>query len=205
MNILLRDARAGDETQVVRLFRDSYGTLRKSLGGAHPDEAVDRVLSLPDEELFEIYLSHGKMIIAEVDGELAGFSSFTSGRFDRLLQSSYFNLIYVKASFQGGKGGVSVGRLLNESRLRTVKEMGFRKVYGYASPESVGFESKFGARYYPAHDRYFPFDGTTYKYYEVELRPSALNRIPVEALLFGLFVHWSSFRHGLSKRLMRVK
>jgi hypothetical protein len=203
MEIRLRDSRPEDSKQIVQIFKDSYNTLRKSMGGKHPDEAVDRIISLPDDTLFSIYLSGGKMVVAEVEGsgELAGFSSFTCAGLDKLLKTSYLNLIYVGEKFQGGKAGVSVGRMLNERRISILSEKGFRKVYGYASPESVSFESKYGAKFFPRFDRFFPFDQATYRYYEIELRPSMLNPLPIEPVIFDLMVHWVSIRHFLNKRL----
>lgn len=181
MEIVIREYQPHDAAQLVGIFRDSYGTLRRSRGGQHPDHEVDKLIIRPDSEILAMLERGSEVLVAEVrgTGELAGTAAFTTNLLSRILNSTYSRNHYVKEAFQKGRAGVSVGSLLRRATIERARARGFRKMYGFSSPEAEGFHRKFGFRFVPGHDyNYLP--GVEARYYELELNRSALNRLPLE-------------------------
>lgn len=179
--IIIRKAESGDLPHLPAIFRDANETLRRSRGGLTPDGDIDRLNSIDDASLKRMFLRDSIIFVAAVRGtnELAGMGALTDNLLSRMLGSTYSRNHYVRASFQGGKAGVSVGRLLREATIAEAKRLGYRKMYGFSTPDSAGFHLKFGAVFHPAHDACFA--GTaTLRYYEIEIRKSALNWVRIE-------------------------
>ena len=103
-----------------------------------------------------------------------------------MLRSARSKSHYVRLGLQRGKGGVGLGTLLRDVTLGRARELGYRKVWGYAQPESKGWHGKFGARFYPRHDTYNPEHSMMVHYYEIELRKSIWNCVRIEPCLFRL-------------------
>jgi len=187
MNIIIRDYKAGDSSQIVEVFRDSMNTLRKSKGGTHPDDAVDKAVNEPDDELQKMLEWGSAIIVAEVQetGEIAGMGAITTKWYNRLLRSTMSRAHFVKEKFQRGRAGVSVGKMLRIASIQKAKGLGFRKIFGYSTPEAVGFHKKFGAVFYPEHNGFYLDKRVVTQYYEIELRKSALNRMRPEAYISG--------------------
>lgn len=185
MGIILREFVQSDLAQVACAIRDSHNTLRKSRGGTHPDGALDRFLSVSDAKLAGYVLRDAKVIVAfdEGSGKVAGVCAFTSRISDRLLGSTYLKGLYVREGYQRGKSGAKVGSMLRDERLRLVGRQGFRKVYAFAVPESIGFHKKSGAVFYPQHDIYYLENAVCLAYYEIILKKSVLNGIRIEPYL----------------------
>jgi L-amino acid N-acyltransferase YncA len=201
MEIIIRKAEKEDMPQLPSIFRDANETLRKSRGGLTPDEDVDHLNSMDDESLKRMFRRSSIIFVAEVreTGMLAGMGALTDNTLSRMLGSTYSRNHYVRASFQGGKAGVSVGRLLREATISEARRLGFRKMYGFSTPDSAGFHSKFGAVFYPRHDARFAGKANL-RYYEIELRKSILNGVRIEP-----YVHLLGRLYGqaLSLILMR--
>jgi hypothetical protein len=79
--------------------------------------------------------------------------------------------------------------------------MGFRKVYLYATPESVGFYRRFGARFFPSHDHSIAHGSPPGRYCEIALRESFLNEIRVEPYFFKVMYYVSLLRESVGRRL----
>jgi len=188
MEVILRDYRREDKPQVVAVFRDSSESLRQSRGGMHSDEAIDRLLKMKDAELMLLLAAGTKLIVAEVKetGEIIGTGGLSSGPVDRIVGSVYSTTHYVKSNFQRGKAGVGVGSLLRTETLARAAKIGCRKMYGFSNPEAVGFHTKFGARFFPLHDREYLKPPIRLKYYEIVLRPSWWNILRIEPFVFTL-------------------
>jgi L-amino acid N-acyltransferase YncA len=185
VEIEIREYRGGDAGQVIDVFRDSFNTLRKSRGGNHPDETVDRVVGQPDNATLKMLISGRKLLVARVKGtgEIAGIGAISDTRADRILGSRYSRTHYVREKFQRGRAGVSVGKLLRLATIEEARKLGARKMYGYATIESIGFHKKFGAKFVSMFNSSY-LDGVRSYYYEIELRPSFWNRIPFEPFVF---------------------
>lgn len=193
VEIRIRRYEGRDAPQAVAVFRDANNSIRKSRGGAHPDSEVDALLSKSDAELLSI-ITHGSVIfVAEVagTGEIAGMGAITNNLVARMLGSTYSKNHYVKEAFQHGKAGVSLGRPLRDATLAEAKRLGFRKMYGFSTPESVGFHKKFGAVFHPRYNTRM-FGTVIVEYYEIELRKSVLNGIRMEpyAVMLGRAYGW---------------
>lgn len=111
---------------------------------------------------------------------------------------------YVKEKFQRGRAGVSVGKLLAKARIKWASEMGFRKMYGYSTPESTGFHEKFGARFFSSHDSIYAGDVRVH-YYEIELRPSRLNGLRFEPYVSELIKFYYNASLFLRHKLKLLK
>lgn len=181
MNILIRDHRPEDAKQIADVYRDSYGGLRVSKGGQHPDSMVDKEISKSDEELFSYLKSDSSLVVAEVQetNEIVGFGALKFNFLNSLIKSAYSKSHYVKKTYQGGKKGVSVGRLLRQATIDKAKKLGFRKIYGYTL-EAVAFHKKFGAVFYPAYNSPPNDYGISLNYYEIILQKSFWNKFHVE-------------------------
>lgn len=193
VEIAIRKYEDRDAQGVLAVFRDANDTLRKSRGGAHPDCDVDALLSKSDDELLGI-IRHGSVIfVAEVKGtgEIAGMGAITNNLVARTLGSTYSKNHYVKEAYQHGKAGVSLGRPLRDATLAEARRLGFRKMYGYSTPEAAGFHRKFGAVFHPRYNTVM-FGSVVLQYYEIELRKSALNGIHMEpyAVMLGRMYGW---------------
>jgi L-amino acid N-acyltransferase YncA len=186
MGLIVRDFSPQDLPAVIETYRDANNTLRESRGGIHPDHTIDRIVNLPDEKLAPMLTRGAVVLVAEHGGEIAGFTAFSNSFTDRLLRTTYGKSLYVKEKFQRGKAGVSVGKELMLARKRKLQSLGFRKYYSYSVPESVGFQKKFGAKFYPFHDTYSLNKSVRMRYFDVEIKPSALNRLRVEPFIFEL-------------------
>ncbi|MEW6035037.1 MAG: hypothetical protein AB1529_00350 [Candidatus Micrarchaeota archaeon] len=204
MEIVLREYRPEDAPEIVDVFRDACNALRKSRGGAHPDEDIDRFTGKSDAELLEILERGARITVAEVKGtgRLAGIGAITVDRVARLIGSTYSKDHYVREEFQRGKAGVSVGRMLREATLKAARDMGFRKLYGYSTPEATGFHAKFGAIFHPGHDSTY-MGGVRILYYETELRKSRLNAIRIEPYVFKIGRFISQLKLVAEARLAR--
>jgi hypothetical protein len=185
VEIFLREYRPEDAPEVVGVFRDAHNALRKSRGGMHPDETIDRFMAKDDRELLDMLMRGARIIVAEAKGtgRLAGMGAITTDPLSRLLGSTYSKDHYVREEFQRGKAGVSVGRVVREATLKLAREMGFRKLYGYSTPEAAGFHRKFGAIFHPGCDSTY-MGGVRILYYETELRKSRLNAVRIEPYVF---------------------
>jgi len=184
----IRPYQDGDAEGVVEVYRDAYDVLRASRGGHHADSIVDRIQAMSDEALLERLLHGYYLVVAESedDGALLGIGAVSDRRIDRLLRSARSKSHYVRLGLQRGKGGVGLGTLLREATLGQARKLGYRKVWGYAQPESKGWHGKFGARFYRRHDTYNPEHSMRVYYYEIELRKSLWNSIRIEPCLFRL-------------------
>jgi hypothetical protein len=181
MEVRIRDYSPGDADSIIRVWKDSSRALRKSRGGLHPDSDMDRLLASGDKK--KSALGAFSIHVAEAEGKVVGFRAFSDRLLDRFLGSSYGGGVYVAESFQRGKKGVNVGTLLTIEGLEKQRTMGFRKHYSYSVPEAVDFHRRFGARFYPFHDRFSDFGRVRLAYYEIELRPSFLNALRIEPFI----------------------
>ncbi len=177
MELLIRDYRDEDAAAVIGIFRDAYNTLRASKGGIHPDDEVDETLAKPDREVLARLTRSCVLLVAEVQGtwELIGTAAIRDGLAYRFFKSTLSMNHYVKEGFQRGRAGVSVGSLLRRATIERARSMGFRKLCGYAYPESKPFHERFGATFFPAHDIRDPGSTVPLCYYEFELRPCFWN------------------------------
>ncbi len=185
--IIIRDFRPEDRAQLADVYRDSYGTLRESRGGQHPDELVDRVIGRADDEILSDIEYGGIVLVAEAHpgGEIAGVASITDRWINSVTGSSYSRSLYVRSAYQRGKSGVNVGTMLRAGIIERAKRRGYRKIFGYSTPEAIRFHMRFGARFTPLfnhRDR----DSFSFHYYELELRPSILNPIPIEPFMVSV-------------------
>lgn len=188
MDVEIRPYRPDDAPGVVDVYRDAYDVLRESRGGRHADHIVDRIQGMTDEALLRRLL-HGYHLVVAQDresGRLLGIGGISDRRLDRWLGSARSKSHYVRLKLQGGRGGKGLGTLLRDATLARARELGRRKVWGYAQPESRKWHGKFGARFYPRHDTFNPEHSLFVGYYEIELRPSFWNRIRVEPCIFRL-------------------
>jgi L-amino acid N-acyltransferase YncA len=196
LNLLVRPYRSSDAREIVRVYRDAYNSLRVSRGGLHPDWIVEKVQNKSDEELLMRLKDGYSLAVAEVEetGELVGIGAISNRSIDRIFRSARSKSHYVRESCQRGKAGISVGSMLRRATLDRAKALGFRKVWGYAQPESRKWHKKFGARFYSRHDTYNPEHMARVHYYEIELRPSFWNSIRIEPCLFRIGKLLSSLR-----------
>lgn len=188
MSIRIRPYAEEDAPGVVEVYRDAYDVLRTSRGGRHSDEIVDRIQAMSDETLLDRLLVGYHLVVAESEegAILLGIGAISDGWIDRVLRSARSKSHYVRLGLQRGKGGVGLGTLLREVTLGRARDLGYRKVWGYAQPESKGWHGKFGARFYPRHDTYNPEHSMMVHYYEIELRKSIWNSVRIEPCLFRL-------------------
>jgi hypothetical protein len=188
IEIIIRDYRSKDAPGVVTVYRDSYNTLRKCKGGTHPDDEVKKALERSDKDILDIIVLGNVIVVAEVKetGEIAGIGAISNGLMSRCLNSTYSSNHFVKEKFQHGKAGVNVGSRLRCATVYKAKNMGFRKVYGYATPESRNFHKKFGAKFFSAYNIKYLNNTVQVNYYEFELHPSIWNIFRVEPYLFKL-------------------
>lgn len=187
MEIFIREYRPGDAGQVVAVYRDASSTLKKSEGGGHPDDRVEAVLSKSDAYLLGKLTSDGILLVAEVKGtgEIVGIGAISDTFASRFLGCRYSRSHYVKAGFQKGKAGINVGSMLRRATIEKARSLGARKLFGYATNESLGFHKRFGAKPVPLYDGTY-MGGVPTKYYEIILRRSLWNLIPFEPFLFHL-------------------
>lgn len=186
MGIRVRPYEDRDAEQVVDVYRDAYEVLRSSKGGQHPDRVVEAVQRMSNEALLERVVAGYALFVAEEveTGRLIGIGAVSNRLIDRWLRSGRSKSHYVRASAQGGKGGVGVGSLLRTETLAHAKRLGYRKVWGYSQPESRRWHEKFGARFYPRHDTFNPEHSLVVHFYEITLRESPWNRLRIEPWLF---------------------
>ena len=186
MHVRIRPYRPEDAAAVVGVYRDAYNVLRESRGGRHADHVVERIQGMSDSVLLQRLLAGYHLVVAENEEtrKLLGIGAVSDRWLDRLLKSARSKSHYVRMGLQGGKGGVGLGTLLRDATLGRAKALGYRKVWGYAQPESQRWHEKFGARFYPRHDTYNPEHLLVVHYYEIELRPSFWNRIRIEPCIF---------------------
>ena len=205
MEILIRDVNPEDTNQLLDVFRSAHESLRKSKGGQHPDKAIDDMISLPDERLAEIVTKDNALIVAEVreTGELAGMGAVTNRWYDFALGSTYSKNHFVKTNFQRGKAGVSVGKLLRKASIEKARSQGFRKLYGYSTPEAQGFHKKFGAVFLPEFNSNYLRHTVPLHYYEIKLKKSILNSMYLEPYIYELTMLISNAGHFINHHLKR--
>jgi len=198
MEITIRRVRDADLPSLPAIFRDANNTLRKSRGGLSPDSEIDSLNSKSDAELLKILCRGAIIFVAEVNGtsRLAGMGALTDNLPARLMNSTSSRSHYVREAFQKGKAGVSVGRLLREATIAEAKRRGFRKMYGFSTPEAAGFHRKFVAVFHPEYDT--TMSGLPLKYYEIELRRSVFNGVRVEP-----YVHRAGMLFGAALKALR--
>jgi GNAT superfamily N-acetyltransferase len=178
MELILRDFEPSDAPQIIEVYRDATQSLRKSNGGSHPDDYIEKLITAPDEEILRQLIYSDELILAEVrgTGEIAGMGGLTNRLKNRILGSTYSCNHYVKRKFQG----VGVGSLLKKATLERANKLGFRKMYGYSTEEAINFNKKHGAVFYPQFNAFREGSEVLVHYYEVELRKSVLNRLRIE-------------------------
>ncbi len=189
MRVKIRPYRPGDDDAgILSVYRDAYDVLRVSRGGSHADAIVDRVQALPDQNLLDRLLVGYHLVVAEDEesGEALGIGAMSERLIDRLLGSGRSKSHYVRLGLQKRQGGRGLGRALRDVTLAHARALGYRKVWGYAQPESKGWHSKFGARFYPRHDTYNPEHSLMVSYYEIVLRESVWNHVRIEPCLWRL-------------------
>ncbi|HSB47677.1 MAG TPA: GNAT family N-acetyltransferase [Candidatus Bilamarchaeum sp.] len=178
MDVFVRKYSPPDD--IVGVYRDSLGSLRKSAGGSHPDDYVDRMLSRSDGQLMRALLYANELFVAEAGGAIAGMGGFAARLKHRILGSVYSANFYVRREFQHGKSGISVGSLLRNATIEHARRLGFRKMYGYSTEEAISFHKKHGAVFYPEHNVKIRGTGITVHYYEISLKSHPLNGIRIE-------------------------
>ncbi len=184
------------------MIRDSFNTLRKSRGGEHPDDELDRWLKRDDQAILNFVIKDAIVIVAEdtETGELAGLGAYTNRLSDRLLGSTYLKGLYVREKYQRGKSGTHVGSMLRDERIKQAKKLGFRKIYSFSVPEATGFHAKAGAKFYPSHDMAYMRGKVRVSYFEIELKKSHLNSLRIEPCLHKSMLRLSYLMaavHGL--------
>ena len=194
--MIIRKYDPKDSRQIVAVYRDSYDGLRASRGGKHPDSVVDKVLSQSDQQILRYLTKNAQIVVAEMDGEIAGMGAIKINWLHRILGSAYSTGHYVKKKFQKGKSGVNVGSALRKATIEKASQLGCRKIYGYSTMEAVNFHRKFGAEFYPKYDNYLKYPDAMAHYYEIILRPSFWNGIRIEPYV--------SDRSFLGKLLFKV-
>lgn len=201
MKIQIRDYRPDDAAGAVDAIRSSFSTLRQSRGGAHPDSDIDKFLLVPDAELIDGLERNTRTMVAveEGSGEIAGLCSLGFGWHNRITGSAYSKNLFVKEGFQKGRAGVSVGRMIREAVLEKARSMGIRKIYGHSTPGAMRFHAKFGAKFFSEHDHLPRYSSLPMKYYEITLRQSPLNGIPLEGPLFRLERLYGRIIHALTR------
>jgi len=169
----------------------------------HRDGQVEQALHKSDENILA-RMTHGvRLVVAEVKetGEIVGTGGIGWGLMSRLLNSTYSRNHYVKEAFQRGRAGVSVGSMLRRATIEKARSMGFRKIYGFSTPESKGFHQRFGAAFLPAYDMRFSESTLAFNYYEIHLRRSIWNHIMIEPYIAKLTkLYYQRIRRELKKR-----
>jgi hypothetical protein len=182
MEIILRDFDERDFQSVVAVFKDSSVSLRKSNGGKHPDSAVDKLVAGTDRRVFSNFAGKARLVVAQVreSGEIAGTGGIARSTPEKLLGSAFSTAHYVKRAYQGGRAGVSVGSMLRKATIEMARKEGCRRIYGYSTPEAIGFHKKFGAVFYPDNNLSYVDGIVPIHYYEIDIKDSLLNRLPIE-------------------------
>ena len=188
MEVRIREYRPGDSEELLEVFHLSNDSLRVSRGGNHPDERIDKLQSYPKKHTLRHLTHNAVVLVAEAEGEIAGFGGFSNGLLEKILKSTYGKSLYVRPEYQRGKKGVSIGSLLYSARRKEAARRGFRKLYSYSVPEAVAFQKKQGATFHPFHDTYSLNPEVKTSYFELELRKSFLNNVRVEPYIFELRV-----------------
>jgi hypothetical protein len=186
MELVIRDYRPEDWSQAAAVYRSAIDSLRESKGGQHPDGTINAWLSVADAQFRKNLEYSNVTVVSEMNGKIVGLGAIAYRLKHRLIGSAYSSNHYVHADFQHGKGGVSVGSAIRKATIEKARFMGLRKLYGYSTAEAIAFHKKAGAVFYPQFDAYRDDMKAKVHYYEIELRPSVLNRIPIEPLLSEL-------------------
>ncbi|MFN7991117.1 MAG: hypothetical protein U0R44_03075 [Candidatus Micrarchaeia archaeon] len=186
MKILVRGYEPADSSAAVAVYRSSHESMRRSRGGMHPDGSIDAILGKSDSELLLLLTGSCSLFVAIVEetGQMVGIGGFTITPAGRLLGSTLSRNLYVREDFQKGRAGVNVGKILRSRILEEARRQGFRKIYGFSTPEAVEFHRKFGAVFFPSFDK--TVDSVNVSYYEIELRKSLMNRLRAEPYLMRL-------------------
>ncbi len=190
MGVTVREYRPADAAQVADVYRDSNQSLRRSRGGQHSDESVDRLLLMGDDEILGLILNRSHLFVAEQEGTgvIAGIGAVSSIPLAGwLINSAYSASHYVRTSFQHGKAGVSVGPMIRRATLEWARGRGFRKIFGYSTPEAVEYHKKFGAVFHPEYNFRYAGNQVEVHYYEIVLRESPLNAVPLEPYAYRLW------------------
>lgn len=200
MEIIVRDYSPKDANQIIQVAKEAHGPLLQSRGGLHPDESLEKFLAMDDSAFISMLTKGTTILVAELreSGLIVGTAGFTATRYDRTIGSAYSRNMFVREAFQRGKAGVNVGTLLRKAILEKARAMGFRKIYGFSTPEAVGFHKRFSAIFIPVFNVDYLEGNVPVHYYEIRLRPSILNSIPIEPLMFRLFRLSEAIRSRLS-------
>jgi hypothetical protein len=188
MEVVIRDYSSKDFPGVVRVLKEAHDGLRQSRGGLHPDKAMDMLVAGTDAQIFSRIVGDAELIVAEdkETGRILGIGGLSQAWTDRLLGSAYSTAHFVSPDFQRGKAGVGVGTLLRKATFELAAKKGCRKIYGFATPESIGFHERFGAKFYPRENYVYVMGQVPLHYYEIILKPSMWNGLRLEPLLFKL-------------------
>ena len=178
----VRDYSPSDKDAIIDVFRDASRSLKKSEGGSHPDGFIDRQLSAPDGEILSNLLYSNELGVAESDGKIVGIGGITNRLKNRIIGSTYSCNHYVRKAYQGA----GIGSMLKKWSIGRAKELGFRKIYGYSTPEAVAFNKKHGAVFFPEFDQKRGGSEVVVHYYEIELKKSFLNGLKLEPYISEL-------------------
>ncbi|MFH0737747.1 MAG: GNAT family N-acetyltransferase [Candidatus Micrarchaeota archaeon] len=198
IRIALRQADADDATHLLDVFRDGIQSLKESNGGKHPDAEIESWKKKPDKDLLS-HICDGSFVLVAQDGRgaVVGMGAITIDIVAGLTGSSYSHAFFVRRSHQGQ----GVGRLLRDGCIAEARRRGYRKMYGYTYPESIGFHKRFGAVFYPEFDTGEGKRGDMVHYYEIPLRPSIFNGMMIEPYMQPAAWVWVSVKRWMDRAL----
>jgi len=199
MELILREYQKTDSQAIEDVYKDAMDSLRISRGGLHSDISVDDMTGRPDGEILNELTYGGTLLIAQDkdSGEICGIGGIGHRWIHRLIGSAYSRSHYVRQSFQRGRKGLNVGTMIRAAILERARSMGFRKLYGFSTPEAINFHTKFYARFLPFFNRTFNGGKTVLHYYEIDLEPNLFNRIPMEPFILSMTDAYVRFRSYL--------
>ncbi|MBU0528062.1 hypothetical protein KKE92_06270 [Candidatus Micrarchaeota archaeon] len=183
MDYLLREFKHGDEKEVISVFKDANNPRRISKGGIYPDEKIDQIQNWSDEKIKSFIIDGNFLFVVEIEetNEIIGTGGISTGATNFLFKSTHSRAHYVKENYQKKKAGISFGKMLREATISKAASLGFRKIFGYAAPNVIGFHKKFGAKAYPKYNKKSPFSSSVeLQYYEIELYDSIWNGWRIE-------------------------
>jgi N-acetylglutamate synthase-like GNAT family acetyltransferase len=192
-SISIRRYRPGDD--ILSVYRDSWSALKRSRGGLHPDEVVERKIRRSGASLERWLLHDAEALVAESGGKVVGFCVLSGNRMNRLTRSSYCRCLYVMRGYQRNR--LRVGTELFRSMERAARAAGFSKIFTYSTPESVPFYEKMGVIFFPRFKERTPDSPVALSYGELSLGSRTL--FPIEPFISEL-----SLSHRLYLRVLRA-